>query len=230
MVENSPYLSAMLGESAQITILRGAHTLYGEFNQQAVLPLQDIKHNSSGMACLEVKPEHMNDSTNKHFPEYRLLELGASVGDRIKHIQNAKFHNAVQSGDVLKAFRNNDSVCVIKKNREHLQETAEATMIFNDDGLLPHKVGIMLEVASQTAIANVFDTMPEFVGMFPTIDGFGDMYVSNSELTRYVTAQPNGIEQIGEYSFLAHAEVKSDHDRLLASLHEMIITFHQLPV
>lgn len=226
MSEKDPYLSQIFGEDAlQINILKGVHTLYGEVNQKAVVPLQHVEFGNNGMVCLTISDEHTSGHFTgpKTFPAYRMLELGALVGGRVKQVTNASFNKIVTPGDKLKAFvEPNKHVAILRRNNGTMQEVANASMLFDEQGLLPHELGTTLEIAAQTTVANMAQNMPEMQGLYPIMLEVGSINVQHSQLTTYLTARPTGVEQIDDNMFKASADIKSDSDFTVARVEDMV--------
>lgn len=229
MVEYNPYLSSILGDGAvQINILNGNNKLYGELNQKQVHPLQEVRRSNDGMVCLKVNESHLSGhfSGPKTFPAYRMLELSAMVGDRVRSVERASFSRIVTPGDTLKAFIQQNKKVQLVRNKEYMQEVAQASMIFDEKGLLPHELGSVLEVAAQTTVANMANSNPHIdQSLYPIVLGVQNIQVSNSELTTYLNARPTNMEQIDDNMFKASAEVKSDSDVLIATVDDMIFKF-----
>ncbi len=230
MKEQNAYLAQILGEQAlQIDILNGGHTLYGEFNDKDKSPLTNVKFRNGRFISLAVAEEHLagHFAGPKTLPAYRMLELAAMVGGNVTQVKDAKFNKIVTPGDQLTIFKTPSQSIIARKKDGEMQDVASASMTFNEEGLSPYEMGIVLEIAAQTLVANIVqDQPPSDELLYPLILHVGSIDVVHSDLTNYLNAQPTRFEPLPEQNrFLASAQILSDGNNVVANVEDILFEF-----
>ncbi len=230
MKERNAYLGQILGDQAlQIDILNGGHTLYGEFNNKDKSPLTNAQYKNSRFISLTVAEEHLagHFAGPKTLPAYRMLELAAMVGGNVTQVKDAKFRKIVTPGDQLTIFKALNQSIIARKMDGEMQDVASASMTFDEEGLSPYEVGIVLEIAAQTLVANIAQEQPPSDELlYPLILGVGNIDIVQSDLTNYLNAQPTMFKSLPQQNrFLASAQILSDGNNVVANVEDILFEF-----
>lgn len=203
-MERNP-LGNIFGEGALRVIINqeGGH-LVGTYDlAQAVSPLEGIKHHPDRVV-LAVTKEQMSG----HFagpltlPAYRTLEFASHLrrGERIVGISSAKFTRIVEPDDVLSAS-NDEGITIVCRDGSVV---ASAEILFAEDGLEAHQFGMLLEIASQTIVANLIKERESLETEYPLILGFNRLSLYNRLLGNYLKVTPNtsGVQITNDFKDL----------------------------
>ncbi len=234
MAERDLYLRSILGKGAlTIHTFRSPPLILGGFSWiDGVAPLGDATQQAVGAMILSVTQEHRAG----HFlgpetlPAYRMIELGALLGEgqRVIEVSNAGFRRIVRPGDVITAVKDESlAVKLLREFGDGVQEVAQANIAFAEQGLNPHEIGIVLEVAAQTIVANMArrrTSQPEH--FFPLILGVGNITVVDSSPIKKLIIIPTALIDFDERAkFTASAEVKGGGGELVASVTDIQFQF-----
>lgn len=214
-MERNP-LGNIFGEGALRVIINqeGRH-LVGTYDlAQAVSPLEGIEHHPDRVV-LAVTEEQMSG----HFagpltlPAYRTLEFASHLrrGERIVGISSAKFTRIVEPGDVLSASNDEGRTIVCRDG----SVVASAEILFEEDGLEAHQFGALLEIASQSIVANLIKGCTSLKTEYPLILGFKRLSLYNPLLGNFLKVIPN------KYG----AQITNDFMDLVAALTDINFEF-----
>lgn len=197
MAERNKYLARIFGERAlQIETIQIGPVLIGSCRlKRKVNPMEGVLHGERGLS-LAVTDVH----TSGHFlapgpmtlPAYRMVEMGGVLGDgeRVVSLSRWNFLKVVTPGDKIEGMRTGRSI-TISRNK---QPVAEGLIEFGRQGLEPHKFGMLLEVAAQTIVANVFNDRPNTEEvLYPLISGVDRIQVLTPAVEDRLCASPTTI-------------------------------------
>lgn len=234
MAEVDAYLSRIFGDGAvAIETENYGDLIRGYFDwENEVVPLSGVVLSEDGRALLTVTEEHLSGHflVPQTMPAYRMLEFCAMTGggQKVHEVFDARFARIVHPGDLLTAFHFTEPYTKITREWNHnFQDVARMDIKYSEQGLKPHAVGVLLEIAAQTAVANIVRNIPypdEVV--YPLIVGVGDIVIYTANVKGIMTIEPTQIVNVGESSrFTANVIIYNDYSDILAKVNAIQFVF-----
>lgn len=239
MAESDNYLSRIFGEGAlKIDPVKSGDLILGSFHlKNSVPPLagaQPLPDSQLELAVSQVICSgHFSGPTT--FPAYRMIELCAMVqsGPHITHINKAEFRRIVKPGDVIVASGPGDGRTTLTRELSgRSQVVAQADISVADHGCNPHELGMLLEVAAQTIIANVGEaisgpaTRNDEQLLFPLLLRLKSLRIINPRETEQLVVIPTHISNLDpKKRITASAHIWGDDDAPIAQATDIQFEF-----
>lgn len=230
MAERDSYLSRILGEDAlRISTQKFGAGVAGTFEwEMGVKPLDLaplLEGGSLGITKSDCAGHFLEVQT---LPAYRMLEICASPQrEPVRRILGAKFKRIVTPGDVVTVSKDRDETKLLRTNGGEHQYAAGAKIVYSGDGLKPHEVGILLEIAAQTAVENIAAIMLPGLNLFyPLIFGVGEIDVVKPQREGKLVAFPRNLNTLDRKNRTKASIYLVDENRdLVATVNEIEFEF-----
>ena len=233
MSERGSYLSQILGNGAlRVRTFDGLAMIWGEVHaHDNVEPLTDVVYHSDGSASLLVTQAHRAG----HFlgvetlPSYRMVELAGLLGhgQPVVELTDASFSKIITPGDLIVAQRDKlDVLLLARQQNGKSQHIARIELVFGENGVSPYQLGLLLEVAAQTAVVNIVgDFFTEGELVYPLILGVENIITFSSQPHESLTAIPTYQENPAKNGFSADVQIRNQDQELVANVSHLLFKF-----